>query len=150
MKKRFTIWKVFTAAAMMMMLTTPFVLGQRGLGLGKGIQNYDMDTEVTIKGTIVKVKEVESEHDCGRMGRKGIHLVVDAGDSAVIVHLGPTKFIEKQDFSLEKGDQVEIIGSKVTLDNKDVLIARQVKKGDKVLILRNEQGIPAWSRGGRF
>jgi hypothetical protein len=31
----------------------------------------------------------------------------------------------------------------------DILIAREVKKGEQTLILRNAKGIPLWARGGR-
>lgn len=48
-----------------------------------------------------------------------------------------------------KGDQVEVIGSKVKGTDAVVVIARDVKKDGKVLTLRNAQGIPAWRRGGQ-
>jgi hypothetical protein len=48
-----------------------------------------------------------------------------------------------------KGDQVEVIGSKVKGTDTEVVIAREVKKDGKVLTLRNAQGIPAWRRGGQ-
>jgi hypothetical protein len=65
------------------------------------------------------------------------------------VHLGPTAFLEKEKFTFAKGDQIDVTGSKVKIGATDALLAREVKKGDKTLTLRNAQGIPAWSSGRR-
>jgi hypothetical protein len=42
-----------------------------------------------------------------------------------------------------------VTGSKVKYDGGDALVAREIKKGDKVLTLRDEKGNPAWSMGRR-
>jgi hypothetical protein len=49
----------------------------------------------------------------------------------------------------ERLDHVEVEGSRISFEGKPAIIARQVKKGGAMLILRNEEGIPAWAgRGG--
>jgi hypothetical protein len=57
--------------------------------------------------------------------------------------------VSSQGFSFAKGDQVEVIGSRVRMDSTDGVIAREIKKDDKVLTLRDAQGFPKWSRAGR-
>jgi hypothetical protein len=57
--------------------------------------------------------------------------------------------LEKEKFTFAKGDQIEVTGSKVKIGAVDALLAREVKKGDKTLTLRNAQGVSAWSRGRR-
>lgn len=52
----------------------------------------------------------------------------------------------QQGFSFATGDQIEVAGSGIKLKGSDVLIAREIKKGDKLLTLRNSQGIPTWSK----
>jgi hypothetical protein len=42
-------------------------------------------------------------------------------------------------------DQVQVKGSRVTFAGKPAIIAAEVKKGDDVLVLRDENGLPAWS-----
>ena len=65
------------------------------------------------------------------------------------VHLGPTWFLQGEGFEIAKGDAVEVIGSVVDSEGTTFLIAREVKKGQKAVRLRDEQGVPAWSGGRR-
>lgn len=73
-----------------------------------------------------------------RRGRK-----TDKGD--VSVHLGPEWYLENQDVKIEPKDKVEIKGSRVTLQGQATLIAAEVKKGDEVLKLRDDAGVPMWA-----
>jgi hypothetical protein len=112
---------------------------------------YNPSTEITVKGTIEQVKTAflpgggasaqAREESSGPMY---VNLKTDSGTLAVF--LGPSWFAESKGFKFAKGDQIEVTGSK--LQDKDVIVAREVKRGDQVLVVRNAQGIPAWS-GGR-
>ena len=102
---------------------------------------YDTATEVTLRGTITKV-----ESHMGRMGWNGTHLVVSFEAETLTVHVGPSTYVDQQGLSFAAGEQIEVTGSRIKLEGTDVLIAREIKKGEKVLTLRNSQGIPAWSR----
>jgi hypothetical protein len=61
------------------------------------------------------------------------------------VHLGPAFYLENQDVKIEPKDKVEVKGSRVTFGGKPAIIAAEVKKGDEVLKLRDENGFPMWS-----
>jgi len=63
------------------------------------------------------------------------------------VHLGPTGFLAKSGFTLAKGDHIEVLGSRVKVGATDALLAREVLKDGKTLVLRDANGIPKWSRG---
>jgi len=65
------------------------------------------------------------------------------------LQIGPSSFAAKEHLTLAKGDQIEVVGSQVTDDGADAIIARTVKKGDKTTVLRNSKGIPLWSGGSR-
>ena len=65
------------------------------------------------------------------------------------MHLGPVWYIERLDIKIKKGDKVGVKGSRVMMRDKPTIIAAEVKKGDEVLILRDEDGIPVWSGRGR-
>ena len=122
------------------MLGVPLA-AQPGPGPGRGPgPRYDKATEMTIEGT---VKEVRYPDD-GR-GRKGLHLTVAAGQDSWDVHLGPASWIESKGFSFAAGDVLTILGSKVEVEGKPVLIARRITKGDSKLELRDEQGRPLWA-----
>lgn len=122
---------------------TTAVLAQ-GRGPGQG-PLYDPKTEVTLTGSI---DDVQQQPCC--MGRRtGTHLVLKTQSETVEVSLGPTSYVQQKGFSFAKGDQVEVIGSRVKLGGKDLVVARQIVKDNQTLTLRNAQGIPEWSGGRR-
>src|SRR6516225_8886122 len=112
--------------------------GQRG----PMMRHYDPKTEVTFTGTVESINRIAD------MPGRGIHLTVKTGNETSDVHLGPAAFIEGK-MTFKKGDTVEITGSKVTMMGKNAVIAREVRKGDQVLTLRDENGVPVWPRGRR-
>jgi len=95
-----------------------------------------------VNGSVEEVKQVS-----GSQGQAGTHLSLKTDQETIDVHVGPSWFLTQNKISFVKGDQIEVTGSKVKLENRDVLIAREIKKGEKTIALRNAQGIPAWSRG---
>lgn len=120
-------------------------LAQKGMAGPKGSPRYDPKTEVTVKGTVEEVKEYPSRSSW----RTGQHVTLKTDSGSLDVHLGPTDYWKKNGFELAKGDAIEVTGSKSKVDDVEVLIAREVKKGAKAVILRDAQGVPAWSRGRR-
>ena len=115
--------------------------GQASQGPGGQTTMYDAKTETTITGVIQEVKEVPGP------GRStGTHLVVKAGDEVENIHVGPTWYLKEKNYAFAKGDQIEVIGSKVSFQGADVIVARQIKKGESTWTLRDERGIPLWSR----
>jgi DNA/RNA endonuclease YhcR with UshA esterase domain len=124
--------------AAVLFLSVPLALAQRGM------RNYDPSTETTVKGTVEEVKQVSGQH-----GWNGTHLRLRTEAGQMDVHAGPSSYIAAQGFSFAKGDQIEVLGSKVKLGGSEALIAREIKQGDKTLVLRNAQGIPQWSGGRR-
>ena len=142
--KRISFLGVLLVAIVISTLGTSSALAQRGRGQGAG-QMYNPATETTIQGTVEEVKQIPGP----RGGPGGTHLTVKTDRETLDVHLGPTTFLEKQNFTFAKGDQIEVMGSKVKIEGADALIAREVKKGGKTLTLRNAQGVPAWSGGRR-
>ena len=114
-----------------------------GMGMGMGSPRYDTATEATVTGI---VEEVQSHQ--GRMRGTGLHLAVKTETGVLDVHVGPTRWLADQKFEFAKGDALEIVGSKVTVDGKEAFLARQIKKGEQTMTLRNDKGIPKWSGRG--
>lgn len=115
-----------------------------GQGPGSRGRIYDPATETTISGTVDKVTTVD------RGGNwQGIHLSLKSGEQIYDVHAGPSAFISDKGFTFAAGDQVEVLGSKVTLNNAPALIAREIRKDGKSLTLRDSSGIPVWAGQGR-
>jgi DNA/RNA endonuclease YhcR with UshA esterase domain len=134
-------WRVILLAVAALPLIAGSTYTQNRRGQGQGMPKYDTATEVTLKGTVTKV-----EGHVGRMGWNGTHLVVSFGAETLTVHVGPSDYLTQQGFSFAAGDQIEVTGSRINFEGSNVLIAREIKQEDKVLTLRNSQGIPAWSR----
>jgi hypothetical protein len=114
------------------------------LGLSSAVaqRKYDPKTVETVQG---KVLSVEKTQQRGR----GIHLMLQTDKETISVHLGPSWYIDKQTQKIEANDTITVTGSRVTIDGKPAIIAAQVKKGNEVLKLRDNNGVPAWSRGRR-
>jgi DNA/RNA endonuclease YhcR with UshA esterase domain len=79
----------------------------------------------------------------------GIHLNLQTDKETIAVHLGPDWFMKKQSPQIETGDAIEVTGSRVTFDGKPAIIAAEIKKGNKVIKLRDQNGVPLWSGRGR-
>jgi hypothetical protein len=116
--------------------------GSGGWGPGSAYgRMYDSKTVETVTGEVVNVDRITPMR--GMSG--GVHLVVKTDKGDVSVHLGPQWYLENQDVKIEPKDKVEIKGSRVTMQGQSVLIAAEVKKGDEVLKLRDDAGIPLWA-----
>jgi hypothetical protein len=120
-------------------VSSAFAQGNMGAG-----RLYNPNTETTVKGTVDKVTEIT-----GRQNWNGVHLGLRADDQIYDVHVGPSNYLSTSGFTFAVGDQIEVTGSKITLIGAEAIVAREIKKDDKVLTLRDRQGIPSWSRGRR-
>jgi hypothetical protein len=138
-----TTSKTLAIGAAVALLALPLAAAQAG-GRGRPGRLYNPATVITVTGTVDDVQQVTR----GR-GWQGTHLTLNTGKETVDVHLGPSSFLADKQFTFAKGDRIEVTGSKVKFGDADALIAREVKKGGKTLVLRDADGIPQWSRGPR-
>jgi len=81
-------------------------------------------------------------------GRRPTTLVLRTDQGSLEVHLAPAWYLQQQNITLKAGDPLEVTGSQVTLENKPIIIAREITVDGRVLKLRDEQGLPLWRRGG--
>lgn len=102
------------------------------------LQPYSLLGEIAIKGTVDDIKLVDT-------GKKtALRLVVKTGTESIEVFLCPKSFLDDLGVSFTKGDQLEILGSKVRHDDLNEILARQIVKGNDTLVLRDKQGKPVW------
>ena len=140
---------ILAAAALLAIGAVSVVMAQTP-GTGRGASPmYDVKTETTIKGTVESVETITAAGARGRRGLGGTHLTVKTEKETLEVHVGPTAYLTEKGITLAKGDTLEILGSRVTIDKEPVVIARQIKKGDNTWTLRDAAGRPVWSGRGR-
>ncbi len=138
------------AIALFTIALQTFAVAQSGMhwrgggGWGMGSQYgrmYDPKTVETISGEVERIDMITPMK--GMSG--GVHLVVKTEQGPLSVHLGPAWYIENQDIKIQPKDKIDVTGSKVNFQGKPAIIAREVKKGDEVLSLRDDNGYPVWS-----
>lgn len=108
---------------------------------GCGAGAYDPAQAEVLTGQVVAVEQIESR----RGPRVGVVLTVNTGSETRTVHLGPLWYLEQQNVQIASGDNVEIKGAKAERRRGTVFLAAEVTKGSEVLMLRDENGIPAWA-----
>jgi hypothetical protein len=118
---------------LMMLLISTVALAQ------KGYPKYDPAAEVKIKGEVQELKTHHTESG------DNTHLIVKVGDQLYEICLCPAEFLKAMDFDFAKGDKLEITGSKAKMEGTDVILAREIVKGDNTLVIRDKDGTPAWT-----
>jgi hypothetical protein len=139
-----------TAISILSLLLVTDSFAQRGMnwkgsgGWGIGAQYgrmYNPKTVETISGDVVSMDRIIPIKGMSY----GVHMMVKTNKETISVHLGPEWYIESQDVKIMPKDKVEVKGSRITFGGKPAIIAAEVKKGEKVLKLRDENGFPVWS-----
>jgi hypothetical protein len=116
---------------------------------------YDPNTEVTFTGTVADVNTGRPGRlgwlmrvhtlGLGHSGTREMQLLVKTETETVQIHLGPTAFLKGKNVEIKEGDTLEVTGSRVTLGDPGVVLAREIRKGDNVWTLRDVTGQPLWS-----
>ncbi len=96
----------------------------------------------TIHGTVQRVDTFRLEGT--PIQGTSLQILTDDGRT-MIVHAGPHPYLERQNISFHPGDKVTITGSPANWNGRDIVLASQIKVGDKTLMLRDEQGKPQWN-----
>jgi hypothetical protein len=76
---------------------------------------------------------------------EGVSLLLTMKAVSIPVHLGPAWYIEHLDAPIEVGDHVDVLGAKAVAEGLPAVLAAEVRKGERVLVLRDAAGIPVWS-----
>lgn len=100
---------------------------------------YDLQAETKIKGDVeeVKVFALGTRKDF-------IELVVKSGENKLQIYVCPKPFQDEMAITLSKGDSLTITGAKVKYEEADVILARELVRGQDTFLLRDSKGNPIW------
>jgi len=138
---------IFGALSLMMLSTGSGAWAQPGMGPGGGPRMHygmmwDASAVTTVSGEVAAVEK----YTPGRGGSSyGLRFTLKIDKETLPVILGPAWYVEQQHFAIAAKDQVEVKGSRLSIQGQPTIIAQEVKKGDKVLKLRDDKGMPLWT-----
>lgn len=100
---------------------------------------YDLQTETKAKGVVddVKVFSFGARKDF-------VQLILKDSGGTVVLYMCPKPFEDEMGISFAKGDEISFTGSKVKQEESEVILARQVAKGEETLTFRDAKGSPVW------
>jgi DNA/RNA endonuclease YhcR with UshA esterase domain len=100
----------------------------------QGAALYNIATETTIKGVVRGVEDFTcpvSENEIGR------HLRLQTSSGTLQIHMAPARVMRSQKFTFSPGDQIEVLGSSVSMRGEDSIIAREITRGNENFFLRD-------------
>jgi hypothetical protein len=100
---------------------------------------YDLQTETKIKGTIQEIKMPPKGSE-----KEIAHLLLKAGADTLDVYLCPKSFFDDMGMTFAAGDEITLTGSKIKQGDADLVLAREVVKGNDTYVLRDAKGNPVW------
>lgn len=116
---------------------------------------YDTISEATFTGTVADIRGggpgrlgwLMRVHTLGlaHKGADDTQLLLKTDTDTVRIHLGPTAFLNDRKVEIRTGDRLTVTGSRVPAGDAQVVLARDIRKGDTVWALRNAGGQPLWS-----
>lgn len=104
------------------------------------LPKYDSHTETKAKGVVDEVKELPLANK-----REITELTVKSGNDTFRVFVSPKSFQDEMGVNFSKGDEISLTGSKVKLEDADVILGKEVVKGNDTLLLRDDKGNPVWT-----
>ncbi|HXZ33933.1 MAG TPA: hypothetical protein VEH30_16775 [Terriglobales bacterium] len=116
-----------------------------GNGPKQRAPKYDVATEVGVEGLVQEVRQFW----CPVNGDQGIHLMLKSDGGVLEVHVAPLRFLQGNSLSFRKGDHVKVVGSMVTYEGHEAMIARKITRGDETFAFRQPNGRPLWVERSR-
>ena len=100
---------------------------------------YDLQAETKIKGDVEEIKTFA-------LGTRKdfIELIVKSGEDKIEVYVCPKPFQDEMAITLSKGDALTITGAKVKHDEAQVILARELIRGQDTFLVRDNKGNPIW------
>ena len=99
-------------------------------------RTYNASREISLVGTVVRYETSSA------IPPMGAHATIQTASGQVDVHLGNAKVLEANQFTLNVGDNVRIVGEPMAFGEGTYFAARIVQKGTQTVAVRNAKGFP--------
>src|SRR5262245_65412586 len=96
------------------------------------VQAYDVRAERVLEGIVAGKGHVMD----GLM-----YFPLKTADTILEVQVGPKEFVERTTFIFKPGDTVVVVGVPVVLNQRAVVLARQISGMSGTLVLRDDDGV---------
>jgi len=73
-----------------------------------------------------------------------VEIRMTSGAGTSLIQLAPVGLLKQSQLTLREGDVVSITGFEVSGMDGDLLVATEIHKGDKRVVLRDARGRPSW------
>lgn len=103
---------------------------------------YDPASTVEFSAVVVEIREIARGN-----AMHGLHLIVENGKETLDVYLAPVEFMKQFDFAFARGDRVQVLGARVRPSATALVLAREVRRQNQTMYLRNAAGTPYWPAG---
>ncbi len=97
---------------------------------------YEVKREVTLFGKVLAFTAT------AEVAPLGAHVMLQTSAGVVDVHLGDSRLLAANHFTIRSGDSLRIIGEPVAYAKGSQFVARIVQNGTQVLSVRSIRGIP--------
>jgi hypothetical protein len=101
------------------------------------LPKYDLSTESKMKATVQEVNLPAKSSEIA-------HLLVKIGTDTFDVYLCPKAFLDDMGVNFSQGEDIVLTGSRIKQGDAELILAREVVRGNDTLVLRDEKGNPIW------
>jgi len=103
---------------------------------------YNAAAESKVSGVVLETPEFF----CPVSEDQGAHLLLRTERGELLVHVAPGRFLRSEGFRFSPNDQVSVVGTMIHYHDRDAMLAREITRGNEVLIVRDRQGAPLWKK----
>lgn len=98
---------------------------------------YQADAESAFEGEVFAVVKIPLTKS-GRSYCMALQVMREG--TPCTVYLGPAGFLRRKGMQIQPGDVISVVGSQVVVNGREMVLAREVVRGDDVLKIRQETG----------
>lgn len=107
---------------------------------------YDPGTVETVQGEVLSLGKSLS----GNGRDYCLNLTLNTSRGKILVILMPESYHGEKSLPIRPKDRLEVKGSRVTLPGTPAIIAAEIRKGERLLKLRDATGRPVWAVGDNW